>query len=471
MNAFDRREFLRKSGKLTLGLAVGGAAITAPRRAKAVSPNEKIVIAVVGVRGRGAALSIDFAMQPNCEVGYLADVDTSLFSSTDTLRYDVPWHPSSVRGLRRLEGFVKTQGKAPKTVQDFRRILDDKSVDAVVIATPDHWHALAAVWTCQAGKDVYVEKPVSHCPWEGRKMIEVARTNHRIVQAGTQSRSAPCYADAKKYITDGKLGKIHFCRVCNMKTWGNFPMTPDCEPPKGFDWEMWNGPAPDQKYNVTLRNGWHHFWRYSGGDIINDSIHQLDLARWLCGVEYPTSIYSTGGRFNQEGAAETPDTQIAVWNFDKLEMVFEQTLYTPYIQKSDMEMRNTDGLWPYWPQNTERLEIYGEDGMMCVCRHGVGWQVFGRPKGRRPVVVAEKHGRFPDAEHKENFLSCIRNRNTPNADIREGHLSALLAQTANISYRLGGQKLLLDAKTETFTNSPEGNAMLKREYRKPWTID
>ena len=408
-------------------------------------------------------------MRKDCEVAYLADVDAALFGAgyVARLRRAIC---AGVRGPR-VRGVAKAQGKAPKTVQDFRRILDDKSVDAIVVATPDHWHALATIWGCQAGKDVYVEKPVSYSPWEGRQMIAAARKYRRIVQAGTQSRSGACYASARKYITDGKLGKIHLCRVFNQKLWGNFPLAPDSDPPKELDWQMWNGPAPDHRYNVTFRNQWHHFWRYSGGDLANDSIHQLDLARWLCGVEYPKSVYCTGGRFNEEGAAETPDTQIAVWDFDKLEMTFEQTLYTPYILKSDMHMRNTDGVYPYWPQNAERIELYGEAGVMCVCRHGVGWQVFGRPKAREPVVVAQEHGHFPDPDHKENFLACLRSRQLPHADIREGHLSALLGQMANISYRLGGQKLIFDSKTETFTNSPAANGLLKREYRQPWVIE
>jgi predicted dehydrogenase len=467
MSVVNRRQFLSQTGKTALGAVTGASLLASPRGAKAISANEKIVVGVVGIQGRGSALAMGFATRKDCEVAYLADVDSTLFGTVAKGYVDML--PPDLRGSR-LEGVVKAQGKTPKTVQDFRRMLDDKSVDAIVVATPDHWHALATIWACQAGKDVYVEKPISYSPWEGRQMVEAARKYQRIVQVGTQTRSAPYFQAAKKYIAEGKLGQIHYCRVVNMKQEENFPWRPDSATPKGLDWNMWNGPAPGHKYNVTLHHQWHHFWRYSGGDIINDSIHQMDIARWLCGVEYPKSVYSTGGRFNRPGAAETPDTQIATYDFDKLVMAFEQTLYTPYMIKSDMVVRNTD-VYPYWPQNTERVEIYGEQGVMYVGRVGAGWQVFGHQKNRQPVVVAQMHGRYPDVPHKDNFVASIRSRKLPNADIREGHLSTLLCQFGNISYRLGGQKLLVDPKTESFTNSSEGNRLLKRaEYRKPWVV-
>ncbi len=468
MSALNRREFVTRTGRLALGAAAGASLLGGTGSAKSVSANEKVVVGIVGLRGRGSVLSQGFAARRDCHVAYLADVDTTIFDQKAPAAF-VDNFPADFRGTR-LEGVTKAQGKAPKLAQDFRRLLDDKSVDAVVIATPDHWHSLATIWACQAGKDVYVEKPLSHNPWEGRKAVEAARKYKRIVQLGTQSRSAPCFHAAKKYLTAGKLGKIHLCRVFNMKEQPNSPLAPDGDPPEGFDWDMWNGPAPEHKYNVTFRHQWHHLWRYSGGDIINDGVHQMDLARWLCGVEYPKSVFSTGGRFNSKGAAETPDTQIATFDFDHLVMTFEETLYTPYMIKTDMDVRNGD-IFPYWPQNTERIEIYGEQGVMYVGRHGVGWQVFGRQKNREPVIVAQMHGRFPDGVHKDNFVASIRSRKLPNADVLQGHLSTLLCQVANVSYRLGGQKLLVDPKTESFTNSPEGNKLLKRAvYRKPWVV-
>ncbi len=161
-----------------------------------------------------------------------------------------------------------------------------------MIATPPHWHALATILCCRAGKDVYCEKPQSHSCWEGQQAIKAARKYKRIVQIGTQNRSAPYNMAAKKFIDDGKLGKIHMCRIYNQKSWPNRPMAPDAETPRGLDWDMWNGPAPEHAYNATLHGYWNHLWRYSGGDIANDASHQIDLARWLCGVELPKNAYS-----------------------------------------------------------------------------------------------------------------------------------------------------------------------------------
>jgi predicted dehydrogenase len=232
---------------------------------------------------------------------------------------------------------------------------------------------------------------------------------------------------------------------------------------------MWTGPAPESKYNENFHRRWNHFWRFSGGDIINDGVHQMDLARWVVGKTYPKSVYSTGGRFAEKGVFESPDTQVAVFQFDDLVLTFELTLYTPYMLKSDQALRDSD-MYPYWPQNGERIEIYGSRGLMLLGRHGCGWQVFDRPKDRRPVIAAQQNGPFPDDEHFDNFVQSVRKRQRPNADIEEGHRSTLMCQLANISYRLGGRKLVIDPKTETIVDDAEANKTLKREYRAPWVV-
>ncbi|MBL9122487.1 MAG: Gfo/Idh/MocA family oxidoreductase [Planctomycetaceae bacterium] len=444
--SLDRRAFLSTSTQAGLGLA-----LAATQSARATSANDKIVLGLIGLRGRGSVLGPDFAKRDDCEVAYLADVDTR-------------W------SAERVPGVESAQGRAPQTVQDFRRILDDKSVDAIIVATPDHWHALATVWGCQAGKDVYVEKPVSHSPWEGRKMVEAARKYQRVVQAGLQNRSAPYNHSAKAYIDSGKLGTIHLVKVFNQKSWPNVKAQPDGAAPATLDYDMWTGPAPESPYNVNYVNTWNHFWRFSGGDIINDGVHQMDLARWLVGVDYPKTAYSVGGRFAEEGVLESPDTQVSVFEFDKLTFVFELSLYTPYMIKSDSEVRNRADLYPYWPQNAERIEIYGSEGLMYVGRHGCGWQVYGRQHQRQPVLVAQEHGTFPDPEHKQNFCDSIRSRALPSADIEQGRRSTLMCQLANISYRLGGEKLTFDAATENCVGNDAANRLLKREYRSPWVV-
>lgn len=452
MPRLNRRRFLSSTGKLSL-VAASATVLSNARSVWATPANDKVKLGFIGLGGRGNDLCTAFVHRGDCEVAWIADPD-----------------------IQRAEvkaAWVAQEAKtaAPKTVQDFRKVLDDKSVNAVVIATPDHWHALASIWACQAGKDVYVEKPPTQNCWEGRKMIEAARKYQRIVQVGTQNRSAPYNMAARKYIEEGKLGRIHFCRVFNQKEWPNFPPTPDSDPPKGFDWNLWNGPAPEARYNANFRNQWHHLWRTSGGDIVNDAIHQIDLARYLLGVDYPKSVYSTGGRFDSTGAAETPDTQVALFDFDGMVLSFELTLYTPYMLKISPIIRQSDTEFPYWPQCATRIEIYGSKGLMIVGRHGGGWQVFERPKLHDGVITAQQKGKFPDPEHKENFIDCIRTRKTPNADIEEGHRSSLLGHLANISYRLGGQKLMIDPKTEQIVGNDEAMKYYRREYRKPYVIE
>ena len=448
----NRREFLDRTKQTTLGLAIGMTILGDARSVRATPANDKLSLALVGVRGRGRHLGRGFIERGDCRISYVCDVDRKI---------------ADIRAKR----FAEAQGgQPPKVDQDFRHALDDKSVDAVVLATPDHWHCPATVWACQAGKDVYVEKPLGHSAWEGRKAVEAARKYKRIVQVGLQNRSAPYNFAAKKYIEDGKLGRIHLCRVFNQKGKRNFQARPDSQPPEWFDWDMFNGPAPESPYNVNSVNHWHSFWRYSGGDIINDAVHQIDLARWLIGVDYPKTVYCTGGRFDSEGIDQTPDTQLAAFEFDKLLMTYEMTLYTPYMLKTSPATRESLTAYPYWPQNATRIEIYGSEGVMFVGRHGGGWQVFVRTKAEKPVVKAEENGRFPDPEHKENFVSCIRSRKLPNADVEQAHLSTLLPQYANISMRLGGVKLTTDPKTESIVGNDEAARMLRRTYRSPWVI-
>jgi predicted dehydrogenase len=258
-------------------------------------------------------------------------------------------------------------------------------------------------------------------------------------------------------------------RVFNQKDWPNIPPKATSETPAELDWDMWSGPAPLTPYNANHHHYWNHYWNYSGGDIINDGVHQMDLARWLIGKKHPLTVYATGGRYAEKGDFETPDTQICVFEFDDLIMTFELTLYTPYMLKSDIEMRNQD-IFPHWPQNATRIEIYGSKGLMIVGRHGDGWQVFHRPHERQPVVADEMHGPFPDDVHQQNFVDSIRSRQRPNADIEDGHLSTLLCQYANISYRLGGRKLSIDPATEQFVGDDEANGFLRRDYRGKWTV-
>jgi predicted dehydrogenase len=349
---------------------------------------------------------------------------------------------------------------------DFRRVLDDKSVNAYFNCTPDHWHALGTILACQAGKDVYVEKPASHSPWEGRKMVEAARKYKRIVQLGTQTRSGEYTQAAVDYLRSGKLGKVHLVRVLNMKQRENIGRKPMTPKPDGVDYDMWMGPAPMRSFDPNrFHYSWNWYWDYSGGDIINDGVHQVDAARLLLGKDYPQSVHATGGQFYFTNDHECPDTQVVTWDYDDATMVFEMTLWSPYMKKMPWELRDTDD-YPNWTFDGMRIEVFGEKGLMMFERHGGGWQVF--DTGEK--VIAQQNDHHPHVPHIKNFLKCIETRERPNADIEEGHRSTLLCQIGNISYRLGGRKLVFDDKSETFVNDTEANSYLKRTYREPWVV-
>ena len=445
----NRREFTKTTA---LGFGAGLTLLSGTASVFGAAANEKIHLGFIGCGGRGRQLLGDFVLRNDVHVLHCCD----------------PFRERAEAAAGTVERSSELKTK-PTLSTDMQTVLDDPNVDAVVCALPDHWHALACILACQAGKDVYTEKPASHSAWEGRKMVEAARKYKRIVQHGTQCRSAPYCIAAQKYIADGKLGKIHYVRVYNMKEWENFTLAPPTAVPEGVDWDRWLGPAPTRPFSPSYSSVWHHLWDFSSGDMINDGIHQIDLTRMLIGKELPKSAYCVGGRFHSQGGAETPDTQMITWEFDDLVMTFELTLYTPYMLKIDPEVRNND-MFPYWLQCATRIEIYGSEGLMMVGRHGGGWQVFVRTKNREPVVADSMHGRFPDPEHKENFLACVRSRDLPNADIEIGHRSTLLAHYATISYRLGGQKLVIDPRTETITDNPEAMKLFKREYRKPYEV-
>jgi predicted dehydrogenase len=262
------------------------------------------------------------------------------------------------------------------------------------------------------------------------------------------------------------LGSVHLVKVFNMKNRNSIGKKPDGQPPEGVDYDRWLGPAPKVQFNPNrFHYNWHWYWDYSGGDIINDGVHQMDIARWLIGRDYPKSVTATGGKHFHDDDQETPDTHIATFDFDKLTMVFELTLWTPYMAKTPWDFRNTDA-FPPWLQNSTRIEVYGTKGMMMMGRHGGGWQVFGA--GMKEV--AKGPGRRPLAHHFENFFECIKSRKQPNSYALGAHQSTILCHLANYSYRVGGQKLIFDGKTETIVNCPEAQKLAKRVGREPYQI-
>ncbi|MDR1291161.1 MAG: Gfo/Idh/MocA family oxidoreductase [Planctomycetaceae bacterium] len=453
-----RRDFVKVT---SLGLGAGLTILTNGINAQETKANNKINVALIGCGGRGKDLLLGFNY-PHARIpGFREFDDVNVLYACDVRKE---------RG-EKIAGDAQT-----KYVPDMRTVLDDPKVDAVICALPDHWHALAAVRACQAGKDVYTEKPASQSGWEGEQMVKAARKYKRIVQHGTQNRSAPYNIAAKKYIEDGKLGKIHLCRVFNQKAEMNSFKVQYEQLPENFsaaNWSEWLGPASERPFSPTILNrNWHELWDFSSGDILNDGVHQIDLARWLVGVKFPETAYAAGGRFTdppEKSDGQTPDTLIATYKFDDLIFTVEETLYTRYMLKIDPEVRMSD-MVPYWMQCATAIELYGTKGLMKVARHGGGWQVFDRPKDRKPVIKETGHGRFPDEPHKRNFLESIRTRNLPNADIAEGHCSTALVHYSTVSYRLGGAMLQINKETGKIENNTDAAKYWKRDYRTPYVI-
>ncbi len=448
----SRRQFLQSTATGALA-AIAASGIGTRAWAASESVGDKLKLGFIGVGGRGTSLLQGFLARPDCRVVALCD-------------------PNRQRLNQARDIAVSAAGSTPGTTTNMDEILSDDKIDAVVIATPDHWHALATIYACQAGKRVYLETPVCNQIWEGQKAVEAARKYNRIVQGGMQSRSAPYTIAAREYIRSGKLGDILLCRVHNQK-----PEEPpieacaDSAPPDFLDWDRWNGPCTKTNFNAARSGHWAAFWDYGGGEVANDGVHQLDLACMVLDIkELPKSVYSQG--YKRAGSsAEIPDTIATTYEFASFPFpfVFQQTLQGDYMLKSDQVVRDGD-IFPYWPQNGERIEIYGTKGVMQLCRHGGGFQVFARPKNRQPVVVAEDPGRFPDAVHKEDFVTAIREDRRPNSDIEHGYRSAALCHFANTSFRVGNEFLKIDPSNAKILNNDAAQELERGRYRKPYTI-
>ena len=450
MQPMTRRGFLARSAGAAATLAAG-TVLTNSHSSAADPAATKVILALIGAGGRGTALAGGFAQVPNAEFKYVCDVDDR-------------------RGTGLAQQLGKGLDRAPIRIADLRAALDDKEVHGVVIATPEHWHALATIWACQAGKDVYVEKNSALTIWEGRKMIEAARKYQRVVQVGFQNRSAPYAVTARRYIESGELGKVVHVKVYNLLSGG--PWNPPLEsesPPAGLDWDAWLGPAPEVPYSRG-RAYWYDWWDYCGGYYSGDASHQLDLARLVLGdPPAPKSVVCIGGNFAYHSKREVPEMQTVTYDFGEFAMTCESGTCTNHMRKSNGEER-FGTKWPHWPSNNERIEIYGTRRVLYLGRHGVGWQVF-ETDGK---LVAEDKGVHPDKWHQPDFVECIRSRRRPNADIEQAHQSATLVHLANLSYRVGNKQLFYDREAERFTNNDEANQLLRphsrKHYRVPETV-
>ncbi len=438
MPTIDRRQFLQDSAALAASLSAFEVAATRaraqetpaqdqPKEApKRVGPNDQIRVAVLGVKGRGMEHIASYLKLKDCRVTTICDVDRKVIGPAN-----------------KLVGAV--YGSEPKYVQDLRRVFDDPEIDAVSIATPNHWHSLATIWACQAGKDVYVEKPVSHNVFEGRKAVEAARKYDRIVQAGTQCRSHKGIQDAIAFLRSGKLGEIYMAKGLCYKPRGSIGHKPDGAVPEGLDYDLWVGPAEKTPFNPNkLHYNWHWIWNTGNGDLGNQGIHQMDLARWgLNKNEFPKSVQSSGGRYGYKDDGQTPNTQATAFEFDDCLLQFE---VRGLLTNAEEQVKIGD-------------IFYGTEGILAITSYQ-DWQTYLGPK------LEKGPGGKGVGDHFANFLQAVRSRDAKslNGDIEEGHLSSAYCHLGNIAYRLG-RKLQINPSTESFVHDAEADAMLTREYR------
>lgn len=430
MDSSGRRAFLKQAAGAGFAIRLGKA-----------SPNERFRVACMGCRGRGRSLIYGFAQLPEVEVAAICDVDTRLFAET-------------------LKGVAARQGKEPQTCTDFRRLLDDPSIDILVVATPDHWHAIPAILACQAGKHVYVEKPAGHTIEESARMLQAARRYNRVMQVGIQSRSGNHFDEAFHYIQSGVLGKVILAKGWESARQRDIGRPPDEPVPEGVDYEMWLGPAPRRAFNRNRFHGaWRWFFDYGAGDLANDGIHRLDYARR--GLEaafqaggkkldpWPLAVSASGGKFFFDDAQQWPDTLVVSWEYPGALLMYEMRIWSK----------------PPIEGEAEGAAVYGENGYVVIGNDS--WRAYDE-KGR---LVRSSKGRpdEDDVKHKQDMLRAIRDGNRPACDIAIGHVASALVHMGNTSWRVG-RKLYWDRQAARYAGDAEANRLLTKSYRTPWTL-
>ena len=470
----QRRSFLKKTLAAAATITVAGTKSSG----RVLGANEVIRLGIAGLHGRGGAHVAAFAGMEGVQVTYLVDPDTRTFQ-------------------RRATEVQKRGGNQPRTVQDIRRALEDRNLDAISIATPNHWHSLMTIWAAQAGKHVYVEKPCSHNVKEGRIAMQMARKHNVIVQHGTQSRSSQAWANVVEVIKSGKLGRLLVSRGLVYKPRPTINTRPNTTPPKEVDFDLWLGPAPRQPFHTNLVHyNWHWFWDFGNGDIGNQGVHQMDIARWaIPGATLPRAVTTVGGRWGYTDQGQTPNSEMTIFDYGQTKLIFEvRGLPTnPYRgQTSGNTFHLEEGVIAgnnrFYPRNSDKTA---------------------------PLPRVETPARRQGENHFANFIAAVNSHRIQdlNADILEGHYSASLCHLANISYRLGqdgpmtprtrafgddkdasetlgrmeehlranklnlqelrlrvGPRLPFDAANENFVNNAEANRLLTRNYRDGFVV-
>ena len=442
----NRRVFLTKAAAATAGLAAF------PRRSRAqqTSPNDTVNVAIIGIRGdnrgrptwtargRGQDHYQGLAAVRNVRISHVVDIDDRHFKTS-------------------LPSMKERYGGDPKPETDFRRVLENPDVDAVTIAAPDHWHALMTIWACQAGKDVYVEKPIHHNIVEGRRMIEAARRHNRIVQAGLQRRSSPALAKAVQFLRDGGLGKIHAGKTVVYRQRNPIGVVANGTVPPGVNYDLWLGPAPERPFNENhFHYHWHFFWEYGTTDLGNTGVHSLDTVRWLLGKqEHPRTAYCIGGLY--EAGAPTDQT-------------VPNTQYATYKYADGTELHCDLRNWYTGPPEAQGVYIYGAKGWMKFS--GNETRVYLGPKNEPgPTLTADDEERGGAGSHFQNFIDAVRSRKAADlkAPVEDGHFSTSLCHLGNISYRVG-RSVTFDGARERFVGDADADKLLTRAYRAPYTL-
>src|SRR3989454_5410723 len=440
-----RRDFLKTAARTTASASALSGITFLTRPERVFGANDRVRVAVCGLKSRGKDHVNAFSRVPNVEVAALCDVDDTVLTK------------------RRAE-----IGGSPRTFTDIRRLLEDQSLDAISIATPNHWHALMAIWACQAGKDVYVEKPCSHNMWEGRQLVRAANKYGRIVQHGTQSRSAPALIDAIHHLRGGTFGEIYLARALCFKWRDTIGRAPSEPVPAGFDYDLWTGPAPLKPFTRNrFHYNWHWIWDTGNGDLGNQAIHQVDAARWGLGVAFPNRVSAIGGHFMFDDDQETPNTLNCVFEFDQPDgrRKMMEVEVRHWITNNEAGIRG--GVFNR--RNTIGTIFYGSNGYLAAGNEDAfsyeSW--VGRDQKPGP------RGHSGD-DHFANFITCVRSRKREQlrAPIEEGHISCALVHLANTSYRLG-RALRVDPDTEQVVGDEEANRLLSgrdRGYRAPFVV-
>lgn len=439
-NKDSRRDFIKKVALGTAGVSLGAMSFPASSYARIIGANDRVNFGIAGINSRGKALVKSSLASPNTSIGYVCDVDSRVMPQASKMVEEI-------------------SGKKPKAIEDFRKLIERKDLDAVAIATPEHWHAPMAIMAAQAGKNVYVEKPCSHNPYEGELLVKVQQDTGKVIVMGNQQRSAPTSIQAIKDIRDGIIGDAYYAKGWYSNSRGSIGEGKKVPVPEWLNWELWQGPAPRADYQDNLVHyNWHWFWKYGTGEIHNNGTHEIDICRWALGVDIPERVKSSGGRFHYNDDWEFYDTQVVSYEFPENKMI-------TWEGKSCNNM-------PFFDRGRGST-IHGTEGSILVDRNA--YQVFDQ-QGNMIKEMKEEHSSATtdqmgegalDVYHMTNFVGAIRGTEKANTPIDEAATTSLLCHLGNISQEVG-RTLNLDQKNGHILNDAEAMKMWKREYEPGW---